>query len=149
MNRRLVLALGLVALLMVAGCTGQQEQHAVAFGGAINHTNGTFTMNGELQVVGGTAAPQTYPNVTVVLYAANKTWLDAVPVGTMSAYGDTPMSRTINITRPYQPAYVVFESPGFWRDSRTVPVDAYHWDRSMGAYESYSVSDSDEKFSED
>lgn len=109
-------------------------------------------MEGEIYVNSGAASPQTYPDVTVVLYAANGTRLDVIPAGMMSAYNDSgnaPVRRTINFTRPYRPAYVVIESPGFWRDDRAVPVDAFEWEPNMSAYDRYGVSDADEKLAGD
>jgi hypothetical protein len=152
MTRRFTLAIILAALLILAGCASKQQQHSIGFDGEVNYTDDTFTIDGEIYVNSGSAGPQSYPNVKVVLYAANKSRLDAIPIGPMSAYnesGDAPVRRTIKIKRSYRPTYVVIESPGFWRDDRAVPVDAFEWEPNMSAYDRYGVSNPDEKFSED
>lgn len=152
MNRQVTLAVLLAGLLLLAGCADKQSHHTVGFGGNVTYTDGTFTMDGEVYVNSGAAEPQTYPNVTVVLYAANETRLDTIRLGTMSASnesGEAPVRRFINVTRPYRPAYVVIESPGFWGEERPIPADAFEWEENLSFYDRYSVIDPDEKLSGD
>lgn len=149
MNRRIALTVVLVGLLVTAGCLGKARQHGVDFGGEVEYANETFTMDGEVFVTAGTAEPQTYPNVTVELYAANGTRLDVIRLGTMSAQKEAPSERSTNITRPYRPKYVVIESPGFWHNDRFSGVVAFEWEENLSFYDPYGVSDPDEKLSGD
>lgn len=149
MTRKLVLGVMLVLLIALAGCGGKAPNHEVHFSGPVTYENSTFTMNGTVIVLDGTEPAQSFPDVSVVLYAANGTRLDTIPVGDMSARGDAPERRTVEFSRPYRPVYVVIESPGFWQDDQSVPVEAFHWSEKLSAYEDYSVNDPDEKFSVD
>lgn len=150
MNRRSTLALLFVALVALAGCNGKAASHEVHFSGNVTYTGEAFSMDGAVVVLDGSTGPaRSYPNVTVTLYAENGTVLDTVPVGDMSARGEAPERRPVRITREYRPAYVLIESQGFWRNGRETPVEAFHWEESVDAYERYSVNSPDERFEEE
>lgn len=139
----------MILLIVLSGCMGMGESHSVRFDGTVAVSGGEFVMDGRVFVSGGTAPAQHYSDVSVGLYDADREVLDRVVLGNMSAFGDAPGERRVNISREFRPAYVVIESPGFWRDGCRVSVVAFGWDGSRGLYDSYWVTDASEKFEVD
>lgn len=133
-----------VAMILLTGCTYPAiSHHEIDFDGTVERVDGSFRMDGQVEVDIGTAPPQNFSDVSVVLYDSNQAMIKEVPVGPMSTNSSiSPSTRSVNITSNTPPTFVVVESPDFWRDDlRTI---AFHW--TGDGYDRYFIGSDEEKF---
>ncbi|WP_410765639.1 hypothetical protein [Haloferax sp. DFSO60] len=103
-------------------------------------------MSGQLNVERGASPHETYHDVQVVLYDANKERIESFPVGTLSTDpAVAPGKIAVNITTEATPTYVLVESPDFWKTKKGTYSRAYM--RSDGRFEPYLIKSQEEKFS--
>lgn len=129
-----------------AGCgfVPQEPAHAIDFDGTVERSDGTFRMDGQVEVDAGAAPTRNFTDVSVVLYGAPGEVLERVHLGTMSTDSSVaPKRRPIDVVRDLSPEYVVVESPDFWDGGRTAVV-AFRWNGER--YEEYRVESRDERF---
>lgn len=134
----------IVVLVLVVGCTyPTQSHHEVHFDGSVERVNGSFQMQGQVDISVGAAPTRTFTDVRVILYGQNETIVEQMPLGTMSTNASiAPRQRQVNITADRLPKYVLIESPDFWDGN--LPVVAYRWTGER--YKTYFVNEPDERF---
>lgn len=134
-----------VLLLSSTGCTYPAiSHHEIDYDGTVERIDGTFRMDGQVEVDIGTAPPQNFSDVAVVLYDRDRTELEAVSLGPIATDASvSPKTRQVNITHDTPPAFIVVESPDFWQGN--LQTIAFH--RTDDGYERYFIGSEDEKFS--
>lgn len=133
-----------VGIVLLSGCTYPAiSHHEIDFDGTVERVDGTFRMDGQVEVDIGTAPPQNFSDVAVVLYDSNRSAITEVPLGPMSTNSSiSPSRKSVNITSDTQPTFVVVESPDFWQDD--LQTIAYHW--TGDRYDRYFIGSDEEKF---
>lgn len=65
---RIIVAIALVAVVVLAGCSTSATHHSVYFSSTIEADQDQFVMDGNVSLGQGAAPDATFENVTVVLY---------------------------------------------------------------------------------
>lgn len=136
----------LIVSVLIAGCATfpTASEHEIGYSGQIGVTNGSFHMDGEFFIAQGTASDITFRDTRVVIYDDQRRVLEQLPVGDISTDPDVaPFRRPVNFTSEHIPAYIIYESPDFWKDN-DVPTRAFKW--TGEEYHRYSITDPEEKF---
>lgn len=140
----------IIALLVVSimtGCGTAPSHHSIDFSGTIEVENEEFVMNGNISVSVGAESDTTFDKVSIVFYTSEKKVIQRVSIGTLSTR--SPLQQPVNFTLSQIPAYVVIESPDFWRTDATVYVEAYERPEDGRRYYSYTRTSAQEKFPTD
>lgn len=135
----------IVAVILLAGCTfPSQSHHEIHFDGPVERVEGSFHMQGQVDISLGAAPHRNFTDVQVVLYDQDQCVQNRVALGDMSTDPSVaPRQRAVNITTDDLPTYVLIESPDFWEGN--LPVVAYRWTGER--YERYFINNEREKFS--
>lgn len=139
---------GVLALVVTTGCAVQSEpRNDLSFSGTATVENGTFHLEGELELGRGAGSDQNYSDISVVLYDGNRSEIESVEVGRMSTnpgWGTT--RRPITVTSGTVPTYVVVESPDFWKEGEIEVVALWiHGAADDGTYHRYARTGPDDE----
>lgn len=134
MNRRTLCGYGLaLSTVGTAGCITlpTDSQYEIDFDGRVEAASEGLELSGQIESDGVAAPDRDYRDVSVVLTDESGNVLDRERLGSISTNPDRYPNRVgVDISRPYLPEFVYFDSPDFW----TGDVSVEYFGLVDGAY---------------
>lgn len=128
----------LIAVGLLTGCSMWEESGgAITFNGKLTASSDGFVMDGEIINSGQVTPPPEFPNLTVYLFAANGTLIEANNLGTMQS------EVSVTITSNKIPKYVIIYSDKFQRYD-DIDIGYYEYVPEDNIYAEHVVGSKDE-----
>lgn len=135
----------LLGASLLTGCSTAPDYHDVGFDGSITVENGSFKMEGAVDVGSGAQPEATFENVTIALYTIDRNRIKEIRVGTLSTVASSgPMEQRVNFSTNTVPKYVVIQSKDFW--SRELNIQVVSYVLRGNSYEKYFRYNRNQKF---
>lgn len=139
-NKNTIAVIFIIVSLSLSGCqlyTQSDDGPVLRYDGSLDIENGTFTMNGELIQTGRQPETPDIDDLTVYLYAKNKTLLGTYSMGSFA-------NARVSIQTEYTPEYVIIYSTDF-ENYNHIEFEYYRLSNSQTVdYNVYTVGSRDE-----